>query len=108
MAPFFYPSIDVEASGRNINRIRKDRKIKVTTIQEFLGLSAPQAIYKWLSGKGLPSTDHLLALSILFRVPMEDLLVYRTIEVDISPRELTRGFFISARLFFSALCRTAH
>ena len=93
MARFFYPCIDVEASGKNINQIREEREIKVTVIQEYLGLSAPQAIYKWLSGKGLPSTDHLLALSVLFKVPMEKLLVYRTIELNDSSRETARGFF---------------
>ena len=104
MAQFFYPCIDVEASGKNINRIRIEKKVKVTYIQETLGLSAPQAIYKWLSGKGLPSTDHLLVLSHMFDVPIEKLLVYRLIEIDHSPREMTRGVFLSPFYYSTAGC----
>ena len=44
-------------------------------LQEFLGFEAPQAIYKWQSGKSLPSTDNLFALSVFFEVSIEDILV---------------------------------
>ena len=44
-------------------------------IQDYLHLSCVQPIYRWYKGKILPSVDHLLMLSELLNVHMEDLLV---------------------------------
>ena len=92
MNNFFYPSIDVKESGRRIDQVRKERNFSVKDLQIYFGFSAPQAIYKWLSGQSLPSTDHLLALSFLFQTPMAELLVYNTIELNYNPREESRDF----------------
>ena len=76
MAQFFLPVIDLEASGKRLEQLRKKNKLSVKDIQELLGLSA-QAVSKWKTGKSIPSTDNLLALSVIFKVHMEDLLVYK-------------------------------
>ena len=44
-------------------------------IQGYLHLSCVQPIYRWYKGVILPSVDHLLMLSELLNVHMEDLLV---------------------------------
>ena len=44
-------------------------------IQEYLHLSCVQPINRWYKGVILPSVDHLLLLSELLDVHMEDLLV---------------------------------
>lgn len=49
--------------------------VTVREIQEELGLESPQAVYKWLNGKAIPSTENLLILSRLLNVPMEDMIV---------------------------------
>ena len=49
--------------------------MSVKDIQMYLNLSCPQPIYRWISGKTLPSVDHLLALSEIFGVHMEEMLV---------------------------------
>ena len=49
--------------------------MSVKDIQEYLYLSCPQPIYRWIRGKILPSVDHLLMLSELFGAHMEELLV---------------------------------
>ena len=67
MGTKYYPVIDVIATGKNILRLRKAQGYSVADLQEFLGFEAPQAIYKWQSGKSLPSTDNLFALSVFFR-----------------------------------------
>lgn len=46
-------------------------------IQEYLGMEAPQAIYNWQRGKALPSVDHLIGLSKLFGVPVDEILVVK-------------------------------
>ncbi|MBQ2986352.1 MAG: helix-turn-helix transcriptional regulator [Tyzzerella sp.] len=47
----------------------------VKDIQEYLQLSCPQPIYRWFKGMMLPTVDHLYALSILFGIHMEELIV---------------------------------
>ena len=70
-----FPVIDVAKTGENIQRLRSDRKISVKEIQRYLGLEDPQAIYQWQRGISLPTVDHLYALSVLFGVTMNEILV---------------------------------
>ena len=78
-----YPVIDMEKTGRNIMRLRQERGMTVRDLQVWFGFAEPQAIYRWQSGKTLPSVDNLYALSTLLEVPMEDILVPRAHEISI-------------------------
>ena len=44
-------------------------------LQQMLGFATPQAIYKWQQGLTLPSVDNLVALSSIFGVPIDKILV---------------------------------
>lgn len=70
-----FPVIDPAATGENITRLRKEKGLTVRDMQAYFGFEEPQAIYKWQSGKSLPSVDNLYALGALLEVPMEDILV---------------------------------
>lgn len=70
-----FPVIDPGATGANILRLRKQRGLSVREMQRFFGFEEPQAIYKWQSGKSLPSIDNLYALSALLGVSIEGILV---------------------------------
>lgn len=70
-----YPVIDMKRTGENIKKLRKERDISIGELQEFLGISGPQAIYHWQSGVAVPSVDNLLAISHLFGVTMNEILV---------------------------------
>ncbi len=70
-----YPTIDLEATGRQIARLRQERGLTVRDMQNYFGFDAPQAIYKWQKGLTLPSVDNLYALSVLLEVPMNAILV---------------------------------
>ena len=70
-----FPVIDLEATGENITRLRKDRGLTVRDLQNWFGFEEPQAIYKWQKGKSLPTVDNLYALGTLLDVPMEEILV---------------------------------
>ena len=70
-----YPVIDLKKTGENIKHLREARCISVADLQYFLGLASPQAIYLWQRGINLPTVDHLYALSRLFKVSMDDILV---------------------------------
>ena len=70
-----YPVIDIARTGQNIKRIMKLKGMTVKNIQEFLELSTPQSIYHWFDGRNLPTIDNLYALSELFRLPVDALIV---------------------------------
>jgi len=70
-----FPLIDLAATGKNIVRLREERGLSVKDLQEYFGFEEPQAIYKWQWGKTLPKVDHLYALSCLFNVPMDDIII---------------------------------
>lgn len=72
---FPLPRIDMAATGRNIDRLRRAAGFSVRELQSALALSSPQAVYKWLRGEALPSLDNLLALSRLLGAAMEEILV---------------------------------
>jgi len=74
MVKKIFPVIDMEATGKNIVRLRKERGLTVRDLQVYFGFEEPQAIYKWQSGKSLPSVDNLYALGTLLEVPMEKIL----------------------------------
>lgn len=69
------PIIDVKATGANIARIRKLRGLSVKDLQGYFGFEGPQAIYKWQWGQCLPSIDNLFALSRIFNMSIEEILV---------------------------------
>ena len=75
MAIIHFPVIDPVATGANITRLRKERNLTVRDLQQFFGFEEPQAIYKWQRGQSLPSIDNLYALSALFHLSMNEILV---------------------------------
>lgn len=70
-----YPVIDIAGTGQNIKRIMQFQGLTVKDVQEFLELSTPQSIYHWFDGRNLPTTDNLYALSELFQLPVDVMLV---------------------------------
>lgn len=76
-----YLKIDLDETGRHLERLIRKNGYSVKEIQGMLGLSCPQPIYRWMKGQILPSVEHLYALSKLLQMPMEELLIspYREI-----------------------------
>lgn len=58
-----FPVIDLEATGKNILRLRQAKGLTVRDMQGYFRFEEPRAIYKWQSGQSLPTVDNLLALS---------------------------------------------
>lgn len=75
MTKVLFPTIDLRATGENIIRLRKANGLTVRQLQHYFGFEEPQAIYKWQQGKCLPTVDNLFALSRLFGVSMNEILV---------------------------------
>lgn len=70
-----YPNIDMQRTGVRLKEFIQKSGYCVADIQEYLHLSCPQPVYRWFKGMILPSVDHLLMLSELLGVHMEELLV---------------------------------
>ena len=69
------PIIDLVATGKNIKRIREASGISVRDIQNILGFTNPQAIYKWQKGECLPTIDNLVILASVLGVTIDEILV---------------------------------
>ena len=70
-----FPSIDMVATGQNIVRLRKAAGLSVKDLQDIFGFATPQAIYKWQRGTAMPTIDNLVALSVVFQVRIDDIIV---------------------------------
>lgn len=68
------PKIDIKATGKNIDRIRREKGLTVKDIQEYMGFAGVQAIYHWINGISLPNMDNMYILSELFEVSIDDIL----------------------------------
>ncbi len=72
------PVIDMPATGRNINALRKRAGLTVKDLQDILGFNTPQAIYKWFNGMTMPTIDNLVILAAVLGVAIDDLIVLQT------------------------------
>ena len=68
------PIVDLKRTGQNISVLREKQGISVKELQQILGFATPQAIYKWQRGICLPTVDNLVVLSVIFSVPVDDIL----------------------------------
>lgn len=72
---FVMPTIDMVATGKNIEMLRKAAGISVRDLQDVFGFGTPQAIYKWQHGAAMPTIDNLVVLSAVLQVKIDDILV---------------------------------
>ena len=70
-----YLSIQPKKTGARIRKLLLEQGYTIREIQGALGFENPQAIYKWRSGKSLPSIDNFIILSKLLHTTIEDILV---------------------------------
>lgn len=71
------PTIDVVATGRNIDFMRHNAGMSVRDIQAIMGFNTPQAVYKWIRGDAMPTLDNLVILAATFHVTMDEIVVVR-------------------------------
>ena len=57
-----YLSIQPEKTGERIKKLLLEQGYTIREIQGAFGFENPQAIYKWLSGKSLPSIDNFVMI----------------------------------------------
>ena len=74
MSPI-YVMIDPIATGNRIKELMELNDVKVCDLQKACGFERPQAVYKWLNGKSLPSMDNMVIIRIILHTTIDDILV---------------------------------
>lgn len=69
------PVINTIKTGQNINALRIKANMSIKDMQQVFGFSTPQAIYKWIHGKNLPTLDNMVILAHLFCVTVDKIIV---------------------------------
>lgn len=70
-----YLSIQPVETGKRIKQLLSEQNYTICEIQGAFGFENPQAIYKWIAGKSLPSLDNFIILSRLLHTNIENILV---------------------------------
>lgn len=83
-----YPIIDKVRTGLRIQYLMQVMNLSAKDIQKSLGLTCVQAVYHWINGRCLPSLENLYALSSLFDVPMDMLVVGDRKEQPLQSRDM--------------------
>lgn len=78
------PVVDLKATVVQIKSLRTKCGYTVHDIQAVFGFEYPQAVYAWESGKSIPTIDNLLVLAHLFDVSIEEIVIQRMIEIEVS------------------------
>ena len=68
------PTIDIVATGQNINALRIKVNMSVKDMQQVFGFTTPQAIYKWIHGMNLPTIDNMVILASIFNVTVDEII----------------------------------
>ena len=84
---FLRPVLDLDATGVKIKTLMKQRGISPRQMQLILNFPYVQTIYNWFAGKNMPTLDNLVVLAKVLGVAMDDIIVTRMVEVDITVEE---------------------
>ena len=74
MEPMYLQVLQKE-TGRQIKKLLMENSYTVKDVQNAMGFENPQAVYKWISGRSLPSIDNMVILSRLLHTSIENILV---------------------------------
>ena len=81
------PVLDLEATGSKIKTIMKQRGVSPRQLQLIMDFPYVQTIYNWFAGKNMPTLDNLVVLAQILDVTMDNLIVTRSVEVEIDDME---------------------
>ncbi len=73
--------INMQHTGENIIALRQLKGFSVKDLQQKLGFTSPQTIYKWQRGECMPSIDSLVMLSALFGVSINAIVAVEPIYI---------------------------
>lgn len=67
--------IDVKSTGLKIKTYAKASGYSADTLSEKLGCSR-STVFKWFAGEIVPRIDTLTILASLFKVPLDEIVIY--------------------------------
>ena len=68
-------TIDMVATGANIKKIMKDKRVKVVDMQNIMGFNTQQAIYKWFRGDAMPTIDNMVIMASVLGIRIDDIII---------------------------------
>ena len=69
------PDVNLKNTGKILKKLRIKNNLSVRDLQEFFGFDYPNAIYDWEKGLKLPNMSNLIALSTLYEVSIDEILL---------------------------------
>ena len=70
-----FPAIDMKRTGERIQFFMDLHQMTAADVRRYLDLNCVQTVYRWLNGVNVPNVDNLYALSQLFQVGIDELIV---------------------------------
>lgn len=67
--------VDLVKTGKNIERLLRERGLTARDVQQRLGFAERRPVYFWIQGKNLPSIDNLFMLAEMLRVSIDEILI---------------------------------
>lgn len=67
-------SINNKKTGERIKALMEENNMTASQLRKIFGFNTLQAIWKWRSGKSIPSIDNLFVLADLFNCKIEDIV----------------------------------
>lgn len=72
-------TVDARMTGYNIRNLALERGMTAKDLQNACCLGSSQSVYYWFSGRNMPTIDNLVALSGVFGVGLDDIVIKRVI-----------------------------
>ena len=69
------PDVNLKSTGKILKKLRTKNNLTVRDLQDFFGFDYPNAIYDWEKGLKLPNMSNLIALSTLYEVSIDKILL---------------------------------
>lgn len=76
------PTLNVEKTGENIKRLRKQAGLSADELRDILRFSNSTTIYRWERGGNPPGIDNLIILAKVFNVKIDDIIVVNDDEAE--------------------------
>ncbi len=73
------PTVDIAATGMNIQRCMQKKGIAARDIQDACGFTTPNAVYKWIRGACMPTIDNMIIIADICGVTINDIVAVKRI-----------------------------
>lgn len=71
--------LDRDKTGENLKKLIQKSGMTYDHIADYLNLNTARVVYDWINGFKLPKIEHLVTLSQLLNVKLEDILVIKDV-----------------------------